>query len=302
MGEQFSRIVGSPAFMAIVLADSNAKNITIKIPFQVLNLTISPPITDTPTQYFPCTTLLNHTVYTLGRAFLQAAFVGFDFENSLTYIAQAPGPDMEQSIVKTYHPTDENITRNSLGTYASSWKAFWKVLDNNNASTPSSGLSGGEIAGVVAGSLLLALGILAAVIFMRRMRKRRARNATAGARNATAAPPLNDQSMDTGESPSELANWVKPSEVHGNAPPHELAGQNRVEAPDQLGYSELPIDRALKDFADYRTGLRSVLGSGTCFLGTSLCLKYRSISSPTSICSRLRLLCTDARPRFQAFG
>ena len=119
INDQYHRIVGSPAFMAIVFADKNAKNITIKVPFQLLNLTLTQPIVDQPTAYFPCKPN-PYSNLELGRAFLQAAFLGFEYENNLSYIAQAPGPDMEQSIIKTFKPTDKAITPTTLGTLASS--------------------------------------------------------------------------------------------------------------------------------------------------------------------------------------
>ena len=98
LGDQFPRIVDSPAFMAIVLADNEAKNITIKIPFQLLNLTLSPPIVGISIQYSPCMPSAAYSPYMLSRAFLQAAFLRFEYEHNLSFIAQASGPNMEQSV------------------------------------------------------------------------------------------------------------------------------------------------------------------------------------------------------------
>ena len=249
-GDQFSRLVGSPGFMAIVLADNNAENITIKVPLQLLNLTMSPPIVDTVTQYFPCRPTDVARDYTLGRAFLQAAFLGFEFEHNLTFIAQAPGPTMEKSAIKVYQSFDTSVTPHPSGTYRSSWERSWKVLHGNttNTSQPTSpstsneGLSGGATTGVVVGSVLGALGLVAAAATVWRKKKRIGHNTTARTHDATMAPPLSDQSLGTSENPAELARG-KPSELYGNAPPHEMAGQNRVEAPNQLDYPELPIGR-----------------------------------------------------------
>ena len=254
MGSQYTRVVGSPAFMAIVLADNGAKNITIKVPFQLLNLTLLPPIVDTPTQYFPCRPMNSSTPFMLGRAFLQAAFLGFEYEHNLTFIAQGPGPDMEQSIIKTYEPADTNVTANALGTFASSWASSWTVLDVNHTTSTSSsnatstsqptspspspspgGLSGGAIAGAVVGSVLGVLVIVTVTIVLWRKKKRTGEDVKAGTYNITQAPPPSDQAMGTSAHPSELNHWAKPSEAYGNAPPHEMVVEERVhEAPHQM--------------------------------------------------------------------
>lgn len=54
----YSRVVSSPAYLGFtfpVNSDaSNSRNLTIKVPFSLLNLTLDKPIVDTPRQYFPC--------------------------------------------------------------------------------------------------------------------------------------------------------------------------------------------------------------------------------------------------------
>ncbi|KAI4182768.1 MAG: hypothetical protein L6R41_005789 [Letrouitia leprolyta] len=249
--EQSSRIISSPAFMAFVLADNQAKNITIKVPFLLLNLTLLPPIVDTPTQYFPCRPyIVNHWsqpgIYILGRAFLQAAFLGFEYEHNLTYIAQAPGPSMEQSIIKTYQPNETSITPNSIGSFASSWASSWTVLENDNLtnttgsdntailkpakpqSRSGAGLSGGVTAGIVIGSVAGALAVAATIFVIWRRKLKTQQNMKAEPAIMDIAPPLMVPSMDNNGQPSELCAWTEPSEVYGNAPPHELVGPDRV--------------------------------------------------------------------------
>lgn len=50
---KYRRIVSSPSYMGFVLSDMSAQNVTIKVPFQLLNLTLESPLVETPTQYFP---------------------------------------------------------------------------------------------------------------------------------------------------------------------------------------------------------------------------------------------------------
>ncbi|KAI0484861.1 aspartic peptidase domain-containing protein [Xylariaceae sp. FL0804] len=262
-----SDLIGSPAFMAIVLADRDARNITVKMPFLLLNLTLTEPIVDAPTQYFPCKPWNVSEIgneYMLGRAFLQAAFLGFEFEHNLAFIAQGPGPSLEQSITVTYAEADTSVTPNALGSFESSWASTWTVLgssDDNPASSPGgdgsdtpgpsqssapgpsqssaprhSTTSPGGIAGAVVGSVLGSAAILAAALWAWR-RKRRAQTTV----RASAAPPY-DPTMGTASNPSELDPWSKPSEAYGNALPHEMPMSERAapeDAPWPIHY-ELP--------------------------------------------------------------
>ena len=83
---RYKSIVSSPAYLGFVLADRDAMNITIKVPFQLLNLTLLPPITETPTPYFPCKPSKSVLgAFKLGRAFLQATF-------SKSSLPQTPPP------------------------------------------------------------------------------------------------------------------------------------------------------------------------------------------------------------------
>ena len=118
---QYSRITGSPAYMGFVLSDTEATNITIKVPFRLLNLTLDAPLVDKPTPYFPCRPF-NSTQgwWVLGRAFLQAAFFVLNFEKYVMYLVQAPGPDMDQSVMRTFGPDDTTISGNSIDSFENS--------------------------------------------------------------------------------------------------------------------------------------------------------------------------------------
>lgn len=246
------RIISSPAFMAIILADNQARNITIKIPFQLLNLTLSSPIVDTPVQYFPCQPLFlrndgyDYDTYVLGRAFLQAAFLGFEYEHNLTYIAQAPGPSMEQSIIKTYQVNDTSITPGTIGSFASSWESSWTILKDDNSTNTTRGvsdadLSGGARAGIGVGSATVASAIAAALIIIWRRKRRILQNKSSDISTVATGPPLIDLTLDNNRQPSELCPRTDPSEAYGNAPPHEMVGPNRVyEVSCEPSHHQLP--------------------------------------------------------------
>jgi hypothetical protein len=77
---QYWKIVSSASVLSFVFrrSESNDQNVTINIPFTLLNLTIEAPLTSIPTPYFPCNAQ-SYRKYSLGRTFLQAAFLGVNW-------------------------------------------------------------------------------------------------------------------------------------------------------------------------------------------------------------------------------
>ena len=195
---QYARIVQSPTFLSFIFRGSDG-NMTINVPFSLLNLTLQEPLVSTPTPYFPCQPPqapdTSTTYYSLGRAFLQAAFVGVNWNSSQGfgewYLAQAPGPNTDTN------PQNEPFTHGSppvgrTTDWAGTWKGFWTPLptplslstspapsptnttiptQRNTASASSKhGLSGGAIAGTAigAGAIVLAAVGFSFLLFRRR--------------------------------------------------------------------------------------------------------------------------------------
>lgn len=120
--EQYNKIVSSPAYLGFVFATPDTKDITIKVPFGLLNLTLESPIVDSPTPYFPCKSYNGMAgVWPLGLAFLQAAFMHVDFEKGAIYLAQGPGPTLEQSLIQSFNPGD-SIKTNPISSFAKTWQ------------------------------------------------------------------------------------------------------------------------------------------------------------------------------------
>lgn len=167
-------LLSSAAFLAFTFADTQAANLTIKVPFQLLNLTLDAPIVDVPTPYFPCHDVTgNDTGYLeLGRAFLQAAFFGVNLDQSVTFLAQAPGPTMNQSIIRPLSPADRTLTStNPLSAFRDSWAAHWSP-DPPTRGGGGASLSAGAIAGIVIGALAGVGLVVAAAWFLWRRRRR----------------------------------------------------------------------------------------------------------------------------------
>jgi hypothetical protein len=203
----YQRIVRSPAYLGFVFADSTATNITIKVPFRLLNLTLEPPLMPSPTPYFQCKPVnVSDPYWMLGRAFLQAAFFGVDLERNVTYLAQAPGPAMAQSVVLTLWPDHTDPQTNPIEQFEQSWLPSWTVLkedafsssetpsgsetpSNSSSADPSSdgsgALSAGSIAGIVVGVVAALAAAAVAVWFI--WRRRAKTKATESALSGTGA-------------------------------------------------------------------------------------------------------------------
>jgi hypothetical protein len=105
----YHQIISSPAFLDFTFRQNGSltQNITINVPFSLLNLTLTSPLVNIPTPYFPCNPVGYGKVYpqyTLGRAFLQAAFVGVNWQfDGLGnwFLAQAPGPNLPTQPIVT---------------------------------------------------------------------------------------------------------------------------------------------------------------------------------------------------------
>ncbi|KAG9586206.1 hypothetical protein KCU97_g9358, partial [Aureobasidium melanogenum] len=108
---RFEEIVSSPSALKFSFnTDTGIENISV--PFAVLNLTLDYPISSTPMQYFPCVSYTppDGSPYHLGRAFLQAAFLGQQGQTNKTFLAQAPGPGLMAEAVTKLASTDTTLT------------------------------------------------------------------------------------------------------------------------------------------------------------------------------------------------
>ncbi|KAI1110183.1 aspartic peptidase domain-containing protein [Nemania sp. NC0429] len=247
---RYSTIVKSSAYMALVFADSNAQNLTIKVPFQLLNLTLLPPLVDNARPYFPCKPLYSPSgTWPLGRAFLQAAFYGANHDTQTLFMAQAPGPNMQQRVLKTINENDTSISTNSVDWFEESWSGYWTVHDDPSEMgptpiptpppVPQSGISAGAKAGIAVGSILGGLGISGAVFLLWR-RARNKRTIT----NENQAGDLIDLSSGSLQDGPKAIQELDASRIaldKSDPLPHEMMAPNVVhEAPDEPSYHELP--------------------------------------------------------------
>lgn len=199
----YEDIVTSPHYLQFLFTDDTKTSAHINVPFALLNLTLDTPLARTPTQYFPCSPWddVSTASYTLGNAFLQAAFLSQHWQMNTTVLAQAPGPDYQEANVQAIpHDSDTTVGASSSAAYwDSTWESTLKSLSSSSSSsgssssssssssdsttnasssssaqTPdSSSPSGGAIAGIVIGVLagLALIGTLLWFILRRRRRR-----------------------------------------------------------------------------------------------------------------------------------
>lgn len=252
----YTTIVSSSSYLSFTFRLSNAisQNMTIKVPFALLNLTLASPIISTPTQYFPCFPGHGATGrFSLGRAFLQAAFVGVNWQtgNGAWFLAQAPGPNIPTTTAPTSIGASDNDIISSTADWAETWNGFWSILNkvttpsstgisisppaNSGTSTSSSesttksegGLSKGALGAVIAVAVVGFISILVAIYLLYRRRKGKQAEPESTLPehhniDNCEVTPGGEKYMKNGYGPTELAAERLPTELAVERPPVEM--------------------------------------------------------------------------------
>ncbi|KAI2786968.1 hypothetical protein POX_g09365 [Penicillium oxalicum] len=126
--ENYSKIITSPSYLALTFVKNglNTEKLTIKIAFALLNLTLTAPLTEVETPYFPLMPTDGKPV--LGRAFLQATFYGVHWLQKSWFLAQAPGPDSSflRNVVDI--KPDKTVITGTKDSWEATWASFWTLL------------------------------------------------------------------------------------------------------------------------------------------------------------------------------
>ncbi|KAH0027209.1 hypothetical protein KCU78_g4049, partial [Aureobasidium melanogenum] len=251
----YKQVVTSPAYLSFTFppAPVASNNVTIKIPFALLNLTLSSPIVSTPVQYFPCQVVSNTNngyEYALGRAFLQGAFVGWNTNANIGWLAQAPGPG--DSNIGLGGPEGQSIANDATqldvydGTttnyFAQSWAKHWTPLPSQATPSPaaptsakhSKAISSGAIAGIAVGAAVAVIALVSGLFLcMRRRRKR----------EAAKEIPLNDRS----ESPKTDDVLIDSPSRLLTPPPPFTPGPNELHQGQFYQVAEMPSNRDVQE-------------------------------------------------------
>lgn len=248
----YKDIVSSASVLAFSFTtDSNAVSIKINVPFRHLNLTLTSPLVDDPTPYFPCY-VGGHGTYVLGRAFLQDAFLGANWglERPRTFLAQAPGPNIQALPRRIAIAEDTDRLEDGKNDWKASWEGMWDYsgngggnkIDPEPAPPNDEGLSTGAKAGIGVGASVGALAIFGALIWLC-LRRRKNRSVQSEADPAVSQipsdgkPPENrftlqsEYTTQSGLSPrGEYASEMPTREANDVSTRHELGDTRRDEA------------------------------------------------------------------------
>lgn len=147
----------SPKLTITIGNSATAGNTTlIQFPYSAFDLQASFPIFENATNYFPIRRADNESQYRLGRAFLQEVYLSVDHERNVFNLSQMNfSSPMPKSDIVTIHPNDEES-------------------DQIGASQSRRSLSGGEVAGIVIGCIVI-LSLLA-IVGYRLMKRRNQKN------------------------------------------------------------------------------------------------------------------------------
>ncbi|KAH6670102.1 aspartic peptidase domain-containing protein [Halenospora varia] len=196
---------------------SGGQSVDIALPFDAFALAASPPFTPNDTFYFPLRKAANDTQYTLGRAFLQEAYLTVNYERGNFSVSQCVWDDGAAAQLTTIHP----------------------LSGSSGATKMSNGIGAGAIAGIIIAVLvILATALGLAFFYLRRQRTRNAvielidRDDTSPTVSSTPiAPVKRDEEVGANEyyapdskEESELPVYIAPelSELSGAPEIHQL--------------------------------------------------------------------------------
>ncbi|KAF2205701.1 acid protease [Delitschia confertaspora ATCC 74209] len=149
-----------PSLLSSPAGGSNSR-VDITLPYSSFNLNISYPHTNASTYYFPLKRAANETQYTLGRTFLQEAYLIADYEhgNFSVWPCKWDGGTKDARIV-AIRSVNETVNDEK------------GKEEGSGGGEGGKGLSGGKIAGIAVGiAAVIAGGIVGIFFFLRRRRR-----------------------------------------------------------------------------------------------------------------------------------
>ncbi|KAK5115336.1 hypothetical protein LTR62_001536 [Meristemomyces frigidus] len=209
--------------------ETGGDTLSIELPYSAFDLQVQYPIVANPntSYYFPLQRG-NNTQYTLGRTFLQEAYIIVDYERHHFKIAPCTWNQnaIQNPDIRAVRST--NSTRNGS--------------DSNN----SSGVSAGLIAGVVV-AIVVIIAILAGILWFFRRRKNTVKR-TRAELEAKEAGGAAQHSSDAENKPfisAPMGGELGGGEIHELTAPHKPfasemeSPHNKVIDPNKAGYSEM---------------------------------------------------------------
>ena len=215
-------------------AVTGGPSVNITLPYASFDLNASHPLVKSPSRYFPLQIAADDTAYTLGRTFLQEAYMIVDYENSTFSLSQSVHDAANPSHIVP-------IAANNTGTSPASPTATGLVKTTDNSSH---GIGTGAIAGLAIA--IAVVGILVAItafICMRRRRRaRKLSEAEAYAMSHGDASKVHDtQGRDSADSPEPKKPTMDVTVAEGPMTPlSEIDGNEYLSSRTQRTPFELP--------------------------------------------------------------
>ncbi|GAB7341715.1 hypothetical protein MBLNU457_g0054t1 [Dothideomycetes sp. NU457] len=183
--------------------------VSITLPYAAFDLTASPPYQGLAqsTYYFPLQRAQNSSQYTLGRTFMQEAYITVDYERAKFNISQALWV--------------QNAAPNLVGIAAADAEDASNYSGNTVIAVTkhSSGLSSGAIGGIAAGAAVLLLLVIGAVIWHFRRRKRQANGSILSQSSDSSATRQDTVVFPKAELEAPVANGVISPTLAGSSVP-----------------------------------------------------------------------------------
>lgn len=188
---------------------TGGSTVDITFPYAAFDLNVSYPITANATRYFPLVPATNSTQYTLGRQFLQEAYITIDYQRQNFSVYQRTWSLSSKKHIVSIMPPSNSSNTTTSGT------------GSDTGTKKSSGIGTGAIVGIVIGVIAIIVACSGALFFVRRNKKRKAAELEA----AAIAAAIESESKDppvvpdaTGTPKPGLTELdspeVKPPELH----------------------------------------------------------------------------------------
>jgi hypothetical protein len=244
------------------LSTSGGQTVDITFPYAAFDQNISYPAVSNTTAYFPLKRATNSTQYTLGRTFLQEAYLTVDYLRSNFSVSQRTWAINPQHHIVSITPPFNATNGTESGSSGNSTSG-----GTNNAAS-SSGISTGAIAGIAIAAVILLVLVAGGLFYYFRMYKPRKQqekesaDMALGIAAAAAEEQQNKHDNNPFDTPStgitELASPYKDEpqrpELHGSHGGSEVDGGyygHEVDAQDTIRY-ELEAPHGMHEMSTLR--------------------------------------------------
>ncbi|RSL75145.1 hypothetical protein CEP51_011133 [Fusarium floridanum] len=197
-------LLKSDAEVSFRLSDvlDGGDTVTITLPYQAFALQAEYPLVEKSSYYFPLKLAANESQYTLGRTFLQEAYLTADYERGVFNLSQCTWDGGAEETLVTILPKSSQSNSNSDD------KKNSDPSDDSSDNKAQNSLSTGAIVGIVIGVVAVIAAVIA--IFIIRKHQQRAKQVPKEETHTVADSP----GFDSGK-----------AELHADAIPHtELMG------------------------------------------------------------------------------